>query len=185
MHQPLSEEQKAAVSDLRPANDLNGATNNALFHQFEDMTSAAAEAARNYRSWMLDQMKINMCAALNYANGLASVSPGGSAARPGTQGADRAAPAVTKVADEYCAKAFKLASANISSTLDYAQRLVHVKTPAEFVELSTDHARRQFELFMKQTVEFAAAQSFAMPNIEAMTAGFAKALRERKEGTAA
>jgi hypothetical protein len=90
--------------------------------------------------------------------------------------------AVAKVADEYRAKAFNLMSANINSTLEYAQRLVNVKTPSEFVELSTSHARKQFDLIMKQTVELGSiAQSLATPGVEAMTAGFAKALRERKE----
>ena len=73
---PLNAERKDAMSGLRPANDLNGATleDNPLFHQFGDMTSAAAKAAKDYRSWMLDQMKINMGVALDFASGVASVN---------------------------------------------------------------------------------------------------------------
>jgi hypothetical protein len=44
MHEALNEERKDAMSGLRPANDLDGAMleDNPLFHQFGDMTSAAA-----------------------------------------------------------------------------------------------------------------------------------------------
>jgi len=192
MHEPLNEDKKIAASDLRPENDINGATpaDNPLFHHFEDMTSVAAKAARDYRSWMLGQMKINMCAALDYANGLASVNsrivavadpdtaePARNAAAPS---ADQMTPTVAKVADEYPAKAFELMSANMSTTLEYAQRLVNVKTPTEFVELSTNHARKQFELILKQTAELGLiAQRLATPDVESLAAGFRKAFGER------
>jgi hypothetical protein len=194
MHEPLNEDQKIAASGLRPANDLNGATSEdkALLHQFEDMTSVAAKAAKDYRSWMLEQMKINMCAALDYANGLASVNSRiTSVAHPdapdqgkntSSQGADKTTPAVAKIADEYRAKAFELMTANMKTTLEYAQKLVNVKTPIEFLELSTGHARKQFELIMKQTAELGSiAQRLAAPNVERMTAGVVKGLGEHKE----
>ena len=68
-HEPLKEEQERAASGLRPATNPSGGTleHNVLFHQFEDMTSAAAKAANDYQSWLLEQMKINMCAGLDYA----------------------------------------------------------------------------------------------------------------------
>jgi hypothetical protein len=193
MHEPLNEDQKAAAGSLWPANDLDGAKleDNALFHQFEDMTAAAATAARNYRSWMLEHMKINMCAALDYANGLASVNAcrlGGPLGyvRTGenthSQSADQTIPTVATAADEYRAKAFELMTANINATFEYAQRLVNVNTPSEFVELSTSHARKQFELIMKQTAELGSiAQKLAAPNVQAMTAGLTKALGGHKE----
>jgi len=194
MHEPLNEDQKAAASGLEEADDLDDAAleDNALFHQFEDMTTAAAKAAKDYRSWMLEQMKINMCAALDYANGLASMSSrAASVGRPNapepgknthSQSADKTTPAVATIADEYRAKAFELMSANVKTTLEYAQRLVNVETPSEFVELSTSHARKQFELIMKQTAELGSiAQKLAAPNVEAMTAGFTKALGGHKE----
>ena len=165
MHEPLNEDQKVAAGGLRPANDLDGAKleDSPLFHQFEDMTAAAAAAAKDYRSWMLEHMKINMCTALDYANGLASVNaPTVSAVGSDTpdqgkkthsQSVDQTIPAVAKIADEYRAKVFGLMTANIDATFEYAQRLVNVNTPTEFVALSTSHARKQFELIMKQTAE--------------------------------
>jgi hypothetical protein len=194
MHEPLNEDQDAAADGSQPGKKLDGGTtqDDAIFHQFEDMTSAAAQAARDYRSWMLEHIRNNICAALDYANGLASVNlRTDQAARPDTreqgkntrsQSAGKTAPAVANVADEYRAKAFELMTANIDTTLEYARRLVEVKNPTEFVELSTSHARKQLELIMKQTADLGSiAQRLATSNVERMTAGFAKALGERKE----
>jgi hypothetical protein len=182
MHEPSNEDPKAR-GGLRSA-DAPSTADNPL-QQFEDMTSAAAKAAKDYRSWMLEQVKINMCAALSYANGLSSMG-GGALFRPETASSDTSvekdAAAAENLADAYRAKAFELMTTNMRSTLEYAQRLVNVKTPTEFVELSAGHARNQFELIMRQTAELGAlAQKLAMPGVEAMTAGLAKTLRERKE----
>ena len=167
------------MSGLRPANDLDGATFEDIppFNQFGDMTSAAAKAATDYRSWILGQMKINMGVALDFASGVASVnSQPASVAhldapqRPKntySQGADKTSPPVAKIADEYRAKAFDLVTANVRSTLEYAQGLAHVKTPSEFLELSRSHARKQLELFMKQAAELGSfAQRLATPKVE-------------------
>lgn len=42
---------------------------------------------------------------------------------------------------------------NINTTLEYAERLVNVKTPNEFIELSTIPTRKQLEFILKQTAE--------------------------------
>ena len=56
--------------------------------------------------------------------------------------------------------------ANISTTLEYAQRLVNVKTPTEFVELSMSHGRKQLELVIKQAADLGSiAQSLATPSV--------------------
>jgi hypothetical protein len=184
LHGPLDEDEKAR-SGLRSADDPDGTADNPL-QQFEDMTTAAAKAAKDYRSWMLEQVKINMCAALSYANGLSSMGAG-ALSRPDAAASDTSAEkkgvaAAENLADAYRAKAFELMTANMRSTLEYAQRLVNVKTPTEFVELSASHARNQFELIMRQTAELGAlAQKLAMPGVEAMTAGLGKTPRERKE----
>jgi hypothetical protein len=84
-----------------------------------------------------------------------------------SQRADNAAPAAAKVADEYRAKAFELMTANVNTALEYAQRLVNVKTPTEFVTLSTSHACKQFELIMKQTAQFGSiARRLTTPKVK-------------------
>jgi len=69
------------------------------------------------------------------------------------QPADNLTPPAAKVADEYRARAFELMTANVNATLEYAQRLVGVRTPGGFVELSMGHVRRQSELIVRQTTE--------------------------------
>ena len=50
--------------------------------------------------------------------------------------------------DEYRTKALELINANMNATLKYAWRLARVKSPAEFVELSTKHACGHFKRIM-------------------------------------
>jgi hypothetical protein len=54
----------------------------------------------------------------------------------------------------YHAKAVKLINANVNATIDYAWRLAEVRSPAEFIALSTKHACRQFKLIMTRTAAF-------------------------------
>jgi hypothetical protein len=50
--------------------------------------------------------------------------------------------------DELRAKALEIVNANVNATLDYARELAQVRSPTEFIALSTSHARRRFELMM-------------------------------------
>src|ERR1700730_761705 len=104
MHGPMDEDQKAR-SGLRSADDPDGAADNPL-QQFEDMTSAAAKAAKDYRSWMLEQVKINMCTALSYANGLSSVG-GGALSRADAAASDASAEKKVVAAAENLADAYR------------------------------------------------------------------------------
>jgi hypothetical protein len=192
--EPVNEDQDVATGGVRQTTERDAAMSedHAKLHQIEALTSAAARAAKDYQAWMLGQMKTNIRAALEYANGLTSVG-----ARPDLQakpdagdqgpdadsrGSDGAAPPIVKVADEYRAKAFELMNANINSTLDYAQRLVGVRTPTEFSELSTSHARKQMELIVKQATELGSiAQKLAASHVKRMTGGFVKTPDEDKE----
>ena len=54
----------------------------------------------------------------------------------------------------YHAKAVKLINANVNATIDYAWRLAEVRSPAEFIALSTKHACRHFELIMTRAAAF-------------------------------
>jgi hypothetical protein len=57
-----------------------------------------------------------------------------------------------EAAQEYREKAFKLMTAHVKANLQYAHRLTRLTTPFDFIELSTNHAQKQFELIMSQTV---------------------------------
>jgi len=54
---------------------------------------------------------------------------------------------------DYNRKVIEIAGANAHAALDYAHELLGVKSPSEFIELSTTHARKQFEAMTGQTKE--------------------------------
>lgn len=192
VHTPVNADHDSVANGLAQANDLRAAEveDDPLLHQFEDMTLAAAKAAKDYRFLMLEHMKINMAAALTCVNGLAAVNSqlasaahsDGSETSPHPQSVEEAVPTEEEVADEYRVKAFELMTANVNTTLEYAQRLAHVKTPSELIELATSQARKQFDLMVQQTSEFGSiAQRLAPHDIAAVTVSFAKLLSERAE----
>jgi phasin len=61
----------------------------------------------------------------------------------------------SKGAGEYTAKLIEFLKANTTSTLEFAQELFGVKTPAEATELWTSHSRKSFETFSAQAKELA------------------------------
>ena len=58
-----------------------------------------------------------------------------------------------KGATDYNLKVIEIARTNANRAFDYAYQLMGVKSPSEFVELSTAHARKQFEAMTAQTKE--------------------------------
>ncbi len=54
---------------------------------------------------------------------------------------------------DYNLKVIEIARTNINTAFDYAHELLGVKSPSEFVEMSTAHARKQFETMTAQTKE--------------------------------
>ena len=60
-----------------------------------------------------------------------------------------------KGATDYNIKVIEIARANTNTAVDNAFELLGVKSLTEFVELSTKHARKQFEVITAQTKELA------------------------------
>jgi len=56
-------------------------------------------------------------------------------------------------AQEYNAKVIEFAQTNTQTNLDFVQKLSNVKSPTEFLELSTNHSRKQFETLAEQARE--------------------------------
>lgn len=74
------------------------------------------------------------------------------------QATDRLKEAYTtaaKGATDYNIKVIEIARANTNTAVDNAFELLGVKSLTEFVELSTKHARKQFEVMTAQTRELA------------------------------
>ena len=85
----------------------------------------------------------------------------------------------SKGASDYGLKVIENARANANATFDYASELMNVKSVAEVVELSTAHARKQFETLTAQTKELSAlAQKVATESTEPMKAGVTKAFKK-------
>ncbi|MGZ5975822.1 MAG: phasin [Isosphaeraceae bacterium] len=58
-----------------------------------------------------------------------------------------------KGASEYSTKVMEFMKANTTATLDFAQQLLGIKSPAEAMELWTSHARKQAQTLAAQAKE--------------------------------
>jgi phasin len=63
---------------------------------------------------------------------------------------------VAKGATEYNRKLIEFARINTRAAFDYTQGLLGAKSPAEFIELATAHARKQFDIVAEQNKELCA-----------------------------
>jgi phasin len=61
----------------------------------------------------------------------------------------------SKGVSAYSAKVMEFAKANTTTTLDFAQELLGVKSPSEALELYSSHARKQLETLTAQAKELA------------------------------
>jgi phasin len=76
----------------------------------------------------------------------------------------------------YNDKLLEFAQTNSKVAFDFAQKLIAVKSPSEFIELSTNHARKQFEILTEQAKELTAlAQQVTLATAEPLKTGVTKA----------
>jgi phasin len=81
-----------------------------------------------------------------------------------------------KGAHDYNNKLLEFTRTNADVAFGFAQKLLTVKSPSELVELSTDHARKQFETLTAQLTELTAlGQKVALATTEPLKSGAAKA----------
>jgi phasin len=80
---------------------------------------------------------------------------------------------------DYNLKVIEAARANANAAFDFASELIGVKSLSEVVELTTAHARKQFETVTEQTKELtAAAQKLAAETAEPIKSGVTKAFKK-------
>ena len=73
------------------------------------------------------------------------------------------------------AKVIEFARANSNAAFDFANELLAVKSPSEFIQLSTEQARKQFEVLSAQAKELTAlSQKVMLETAEPLKAGAAK-----------
>jgi phasin len=81
----------------------------------------------------------------------------------------------SKGASAYSAKLMEFMKANTTSTLDFAQELLSVKTPAEALELWTANSKKQYETFVAQAKELSElSQKVATETVEPIKASASK-----------
>ena len=84
-----------------------------------------------------------------------------------------------KGAQDYNTKVIEFAQANTQAALDFVQKLSGVKSPSDFIELSIDHSRKQFEKLTEQTKELAeVAQKVTLATVEPLKTGVTKAFSQ-------
>jgi phasin len=84
-----------------------------------------------------------------------------------------------KGTQEYNAKVIEFANDNTGATFAFAKKLSGVKLPSEFIELSTNRSREQFETLTEQTKELAAlAQKVTLATAEPLKTGVTKAFSQ-------
>jgi phasin len=84
--------------------------------------------------------------------------------------------AVAKGANDYNLKLIEIARTNTRAACDYAHELLGVKSPSEFIELSTAQMRKQFDMFSAQNKDLCAlAQQLATEAAEPIKTGVSKA----------
>jgi phasin len=82
----------------------------------------------------------------------------------------------TKGASDYGLKIIELARSNTNAAFDFAGQVMAAKTLSEVVELTSAHARKQFETLSEQSKELGAlAQKVATETAEPMKSGMNKA----------
>jgi phasin len=85
----------------------------------------------------------------------------------------------TKGATEYNLKLIEIARTNTRAAFDYAHELLGVKSPSEFIELSTAQMRKQFDIVSAQNRELCAlAQEVATDAAEPIKIGVSKAFNK-------
>ena len=82
----------------------------------------------------------------------------------------------TKGASDYGLKVIEVARANTNAAFDFAGEIMAAKTLSEVVELTSAHARKQFEALTEQSKELGAlAQKVATETAEPIKSGMNKA----------
>lgn len=85
----------------------------------------------------------------------------------------------TKGATDYGLKLIETARVNTNAAFDFFGELMAVKSPSEMIELTTAHARKQFEAMTEQSKELTAlAQKVATDSSEPLKNGVSNAFKK-------
>ena len=86
---------------------------------------------------------------------------------------------VAKGVTDYNLKLIEIARTNTRTAFDYVHELLGVKSPSEFIELSTAHLRKQFDIVSEHNKELCAlAREVATEAAEPIKTGVSKAFNK-------
>ena len=86
---------------------------------------------------------------------------------------------VAKGVTDYNLKLIEIARTNTRTAFDYVHELLGVKSPSEFIELSTAHMRKQFDIVSEHNKELCAlAREVATEAAEPIKTGVSKAFNK-------
>ena len=111
-----------------------------------------AKIAKDYQNRAFESVKVSLNAALDHAKDFVEPRVRSEAAPKdhGRASLDNFLTVLNGAAAEFGAEALELMNANVITTLEYARDLSGTTTAAEFVELSSTQARKQYELILRQ-----------------------------------
>jgi phasin len=99
----------------------------------------------------------------------------GTAANEAAQAMQECCSTSLKGMQDYSGKVAEFTQANIKSYVEFVQKLASVKSPSEFIEVSTSHTRDQMEALAAQGKQLTAlAQKVTLDAVEPLGRGFAK-----------
>jgi hypothetical protein len=123
--------------------------------EFVDSDSTAeifVKIAKDHQNRALEIVKVSLNAALDHAKDFVEPRVRSEAAKDhGSASLDNFLTVLNGAAAKFGAEALELMNANVITTLEYARDLSGTTTAAQFVELSSAQARKQYELILKQT----------------------------------
>jgi phasin len=97
------------------------------------------------------------------------------AAKESTEVMEQTLSTATKGVADFNSHLLEIAQKNMNAAFDFARQATRVKSPAEFMELSTAHARKQFETFAEQTKQLTTlAQKVTNDAAQPLQTGVAK-----------
>ena len=83
-----------------------------------------------------------------------------------------------KGAQDYHNRLIEFMQSNANRSFELTQRLLSVKSPSEFVEVSSDHMRRQWEAFTNEATQLTElSQKITLATTEPLKNGFEKVLQ--------
>jgi phasin len=104
---------------------------------------------------------------------------GATVAEETTKDMEQVYASASKGAADFSAKLLDMAQANMNAAFEFSRKLSRVQSPSEFIELSTAHASKQWEVLTDQTRQLTAmVQKATTEAAQPLQAGISKTFNQ-------